>query len=130
LLSDRHVGQGRGTKIDHGNEKYIVIYRIGWQRQKSLKILTLTIETGYDVEHCMKYPVGWEFVGSVTNISPSDTIHCRQSENQQNHGGCESHPELPPVRSEECRPTNSKDGRLLYKNVCSETKFITFKLKK
>jgi len=76
LSAYRNFWCGGVTKIYHINEQYILIYRLSWQRQNSLQILTLTTETSYDVEHCMEYPIAWEFVGNVTNTSPSD---CRQS---------------------------------------------------
>lgn len=112
------------TRIYHINKQNITIYCLCWQHQNSLQTLTLTTETICDVEQCMEYPIAWKFIGSVTNILPSDPINCVLSEHQHNHGGYDNHPELPTVRSEECRPANSDDFGLLYENVCPESKFF------
>ena len=79
LSADRNFWCGGVTKIYHINKQYILIYRLSWQHQNSLQIRTLTTETSCDVEHCMEYPIAREFIGNVTNTSPSDPTHCRQS---------------------------------------------------
>ena len=79
LLAGGNFRYGGVTKIHHTNEKYILIYRLVWQLQNSPHVLTLTAETSCDVEHCMEYPIAWEFIGSVTNTTLSDPAHCRQS---------------------------------------------------